>query len=347
MPIGKRANGSWRISFYREDGSRFEKTLPAVLTKREVETMEARYRLQERARPAREHRGPTLADLFVRYWHERGQHIASAASEKGYLDAWYARLGEDTDLADITSDQISAAVAFWRSTPEIPRGRKHPALAGPSTINHRIGCLQRAWRRASRVWGWRLAAIEWSEMKLDEPEPVHRDSPYQMLLAYFAALPPRSRWPSLWSFNSGLRRGGVLRITKADIDFEGRVVHTVSKGRAGGKPTPVPLTDALLAVLTAMGPLPEVGRIFPVTIHELRKDRQRARKLVGLRSLRFIDHRHDFAQGLEDRGLGDMITDALHHSDPKLRRRYSRVKLHRMRARMDGVPPNAPKPGAT
>lgn len=151
-----------------------------------------------------------------------------------------------------------------------------------------------------------------------------------------AALPPRSRWPSLWAFNCGLRRGGILRITKADIDFKERIVHTVSKGRAGGKPTPVPLTDALLAVLMAMGPLPEVGAIFQVTIHELRKDRQRARKAVGQTSLRFIDHRHDFAQGLEDRGLGDLITDALHHSDPKLKRRYSRVKLHKMGARMDG-----------
>lgn len=336
MPIGKRTNGSWRIHFYRDDGSRFEKTLPAALTKREVETLEARYRLQERGRPGRERRVATLSSLFARYWLEHGQHLASAKSEQAYLDAWSNRLGDETPLASISSDRVSAAIAFWRSTPEIPRGRKQAALVSPSTINHRIGCMQRAWRRAARIWGWPLATIEWGELKLDEPEPRHRDSPHDMMLAYFAALPPRSRWPSLWSFNCGLRRGGILRITKADIDFKERIVHTISKGRAGGKPTPVPLTDALLAVLTAMGPLPEVGAIFPVTIHELRKDRQRARKAAGLPSLRFIDHRHDFAQGLEDRGLGELITDALHHSDPKLKRRYSRVKLHKMRARMDG-----------
>lgn len=335
MPVTKRPNGSWRIRFYREDGSRFEKTLPAALTRREVETLEARYRLQERARPGAERRGPALSDLFARYWHEHGQHLASAISERAYLDAWANRLGDDTALADISSDKISAAVAFWRVTPEIPRGRKHPLLVSPSTINHRIGCLQRVWNRALKRWGWTLPTVHWSELKLDEPAPQDRSNVYEKLLAYFVALPPRSRWPSLWAFNSGLRRGGVLRITKADLDFPAGVGRTISKGRAGGKPTPFPLTDALLAVLTAMGPLPEVGSIFPVTIHELRKDRQRARRQVGLPSLRFIDHRHDFAQGLEDRGLGDLITDALHHSDPKLRRRYSHARLHDLRERMN------------
>lgn len=336
MPIGKRTNGSWRIKFYRADGSRFEKTLPAALTRREVETLEARYRLAERARPGAERRGPTVADLFARYWHDHGQHLASAASERAYLDAWANRLGDDTPIAKITADQISAAIAHWRATPEVSRGKIVPRRLTASAINHRISGLQRIWRRAVDLWGWDLVRVPWGRLKLDEPLPRDRSNSYGSLLAYFAALPPRSRWPSLMAFNTGLRRGGVLRITRADIDFAGMVIHTVSKGRAGGRPTPVPITEAVLAVLAAMGPLPEVGAIFPVTRNELRKDRVRARMEAGLPSLRFIDHRHDFAQGLEDRGLGDLISDALHHSDPKLRRRYSRARLHDIRSRLDG-----------
>lgn len=338
MPVSKRRNGSWLVSFYREDGSRFRKTLPEELTKRECETLEARYRLQERAAPDRERRAVTVSDLFARYWHEHGQHIASSATEKGYLDAWSNRLGDGTPLGSVGSDQISAAVAHWRSVPEVPKGRKVEILVRASTINHRLSCLQRVWNRAADVWNWTMPPVKWKRLRLHEPARAPRANDYELLLAYFEALPPRSRWPSLMAFHTGLRRGGVLRITRADLDYENLVIHTISKGRAGGKPTPVPMTQGVLAVLMAMGRLPEVGQIFTVTIHELRKDRQRTRKRaeVGLTRLRFHDHRHDFAQGLADRGLAGAIPDALHHSDPRVSRIYGKTGTAALRKLIDG-----------
>jgi integrase len=59
--------------------------------------------------------------------------------------------------------------------------------------------------------------------------------------------------------------------------------------------------------------------------------------LIGRPDLLFKDLRHSFAQALENAGAGDMITDALHHSDPRLRRRYAKAKIDRMRERLDGL----------
>jgi integrase len=59
--------------------------------------------------------------------------------------------------------------------------------------------------------------------------------------------------------------------------------------------------------------------------------------VIGRPDLLLKDLRHTFAQSLEDAGAGDMITDALHHSDPRLRRRYAKAKIERMRERLDSL----------
>jgi integrase len=69
----------------------------------------------------------------------------------------------------------------------------------------------------------------------------------------------------------------------------------------------------------------------------LRQDWEAARAAIGRPDLRLHDLRHTFAQRLEDAGAGDLITDALHHSDPRLRRRYSHVRLERLRERLDSL----------
>ena len=80
-----------------------------------------------------------------------------------------------------------------------------------------------------------------------------------------------------------------------------------------------------------------IGRLFPITKQLLRQDWEAARAAIGRPDLRLHDLRHTFAQRLEDAGAGDMISDALHHSDPKLRRRYSHVRLERLRERLDNL----------
>jgi integrase len=126
---------------------------------------------------------------------------------------------------------------------------------------------------------------------------------------------------------TGLRLGGAMTVTRASIDLVRSVIHATSKGRAGGKPTTVPITPPVAELLASIQPWPDLGCIFRVTSRQLREDRERARAAVGLPDFRTHDLRHAFAQMLEDAGEGQAISDALHHSNPHLRRRYAAARL--------------------
>lgn len=286
MPVKRRPErqkegepAPWLVSVhYKGRRDRFQ--VDGRLTKRQAESLEEEaYQRLVRAR-GRE-RGPaTVEDFLDGYWHEHGRHLASAPTEDGYLDRWAEALGPAKPILDVTAGDITRAIASWRTTD-----------LSPSTINHYIGCLQRAWRRGTDLHGWPLAPVPFARLKLDEPEQPDRSLTAAELARYLGHLPRRS----------------------------------------------LPITEPVLAVLTMMGALPEVGRIFAITVTQLRKDRERARKLAGLPDFRQHDLRHTFAQALEDAGVGDAITAALHHSDPRLRHRYSRARLHRTGAAIEAA----------
>ena len=66
-----------------------------------------------------------------------------------------------------------------------------------------------------------------------------------------------------------------------------------------------------------------------------RNDWEDARAKIGAPHIRLHDLRHTFAQRLEDAGAGDLITDLLHHTDPRLRRRYAEARMDRLRQTLD------------
>ena len=97
-----------------------------------------------------------------------------------------------------------------------------------------------------------------------------------------------------------------------------------------------PITRHVSWVLHRNGPR-DVGRLFAVTKQLLRQDWREAREAIGRPGLLFKDLRHSFAQHLEDAGEGDLITDALQDADPRLRRRYAKVQIERLRQRLDAL----------
>ena len=263
---------------------------------------------------------------MLAYWKEHGQFLAAAATEGSYQSAWLDSLGEGKRVAQIAERDVADTVRRWREAGKV----------GSITINHYLRLMQRIWNRAKLYEDCIVQPIDWKKFRLAEPEPVDRSLTAAEVRRYLDALPTRSIPITLWGWLTGLRLGALLRLQVSDLDWERGIVNATSKGRAGGKPTPVPMTQPLLAVMTKYPP-PAVGRIFAVTRDIVRNDREDARATAGLPGFRFHDLRHTFAQALEDEGYGDAITAALHHSDPKLRKRYSRARLQRTQAVIDAA----------
>lgn len=319
MPIRRRPNGSWLIDFIAADGARVRKTVAGSHSRAEVLSMERGLRAAPTAG-----RGPSspIADVIRRYWLEHGQHMASAGSERAYLDCWAAALGDARPVSEVTAGDIAAAIASWRGQ------------ISDSTVNRRRACLQRLWGRAEDIWGWQLQRIPWRRLRLAEPEPRDRSLSDETVERLLDALPERSRVLVEFLLATGLRRGAVLKLTRADVDMKAGVIRAISKGRAGGKVTPVPITTTVRSILRRLD-MPEVGSLFGITKQQLRKDWERARVASGIPGARLHDCRHTFAQRLEDAGLGDAIQAALHHSDPRLRLRYAHARPEMVRAAVE------------
>lgn len=342
MPVRPRkdsAPDAWWIDF-RVAGKRYRLTVRAA-NKRSAQVLEREAIRRAEAEQPRQRGAATVAEAFARYWQEHGRFLASSGSERGYLNRWADALSDGTPMTAVTAESIASVIAGWRSSPgtllDRHRQPKDRQRVKDSTINHRLLCLQRVWGRAEDLWGWRLARVPWRRLKLPEQSELpDRSIPRPVLRQLLRAINPRSRPIVMAARISGLRRGALLRLEVQDVDWHAEIVRAVSKGRAGGKLTPVPLTRAWRWVLRRNGPR-DVGKMFAVSKQLLRQDWQEARAAIGRPDLLFKDLRHSFAQALEDADAGDMITDALHHSDPRLRRRYAKAKIDRMRERLDRI----------
>jgi integrase len=343
MPVRRRTDRGpdvWLLDFYVAR-KRYRITRHAK-GRRVAEALERAERAKiEAAQPQRQRHRATVKDAFHRYWREHGRFLASSGSERGYLNRWADALGDEVPIASVTAETIAIVVAAWRLPPgkvldrhRMPKLREYVT---DSTINHRLLCLQRVWGRAEEIWGWQLPRVPWRRLKLGEPtELPDRSIPRHVVRLLLRTINPRSRPIVMAARISGLRRGALLRLEAKDIDWSEGIIRAISKGRAGGKLTPVPITRTWRWVLRRNAPV-EVGRLFRVSKQNLRDDWEEARAAIGRPDLQLKDLRHSFAQALEDAGAGDVITDALHHSDPRLRRRYAKVKIDRMRQTLDGL----------
>lgn len=231
----------------------------------------------------------------------------------------------------MTGSTIAAVVTDWRITPRLVSNHTRPIILSEGAINRRISMLQRAWNRARDLWGWPLAHIAWGRLKGTEAEPVDRSVEYERRAAFLDALPARSRFLFLMGFHTGLRKGALLSLTAESFDWTDGIIEAWSKGRGPrGKYTPVPITDAVCAVIQAYGRMPAAGPIFGVTEQQLRRDIDAAAAAVGYR-VTLHQTRHSFAQDLWDAGEEAAITDALHHSSPTTKKRYSHARIERLR----------------
>ena len=128
----------------------------------------------------------------------------------------------------------------------------------------------------------------------------------------FDVLPKRFRPIVQTALHTGLRKGELLRLTWADVDWHVGVL-TIHETKAGQRHR-VPMNSLVLGTLTEMRceTNPDPGdRVFPFETRHLGRVFQRAVQTAGLVPFRFHDLRHTFASRLAMRGENDRTIMAL------------------------------------
>jgi integrase len=164
--------------------------------------------------------------------------------------------------------------------------------------------------------------------------------------------PNRAPWRQIVEFarETGLRKGELGRLARADIDKESRTVYVVST-RARGmtkarKMRALPLSPRAIEILKELperkdglvfGPIPDARRAF-----------RRAAKSAGLERVWLHLFRHLFASRLDELGASRAeLREAGGWSSTRMVDRYTHARLGRLRTLIDGSQGYAPRTAPT
>ena len=152
----------------------------------------------------------------------------------------------------------------------------------------------------------------------------------------------------IMALNTGMRRGEILGLRWANIDFERKIIK-VDKTKSGDQRF-IEMNSTLLELLRRLRmanpgseyvfsnfrtrqPFVEVGKAF-----------RRACKVAGIAGVRFHDLRHTFASRLIEAGV-DIITvkELLGHSSVKITERYTHTRNELKRRAVEKLAPKSPE----
>jgi integrase len=182
------------------------------------------------------------------------------------------------------------------------------------TINHYFNTISKLFQMLSGEWDLEIVnpikGIRRMPPSQGRSKRVHRVIESTLLNACDALSYPLLKSIIEFAIQTGMRRGEIMGLSWGDLDLAERkaYLHTSKNG----EPRQVPLTQRALEVLKAL-PKDEAGIAFPMTLHDLRGQFNRARAYakerwieVGVNpfdDLRFHDLRHEALSRLSDLGL--------------------------------------------
>ena len=150
----------------------------------------------------------------------------------------------------------------------------------------------------------------------------------------------------LLSLNTGIRRGELVSLTWADVNFEGSSLTVNGQDAKSGQTRVIPLNDEALAVLRhwRMQSKKEVGYVFPGRsggpLVDVNKAWVAIRASAKISNFRWHDLRHSFASKLAMRGVDlNTIRELLGHASLAMTLRYAHLAPeHKMEAvsKLDG-----------
>ncbi len=344
----KRWRGRW-VADFTIGGKRIRRVSP-LQTKQGAQAYEAELRVALSTSTACSGPSPRLRDFAIRWLTERvlvHNKPSDRVRKESILRVHLLPALGSKRLDAITTHDLESYTA----------DKKQSGLA-PSTINGHLTVLSTLMRCAVE-WGLLDAVPKMHKLKVPPPEfDWLRPAEADRLLAVAAAEP---KWSALFTLalRAGLRRGELLALRWADIDFEAPAVdvrRSVYRGRLGStkgnRNRRLPLTADAVAALRrwrrrSLGPWVFPGPDGAVERSPNRVNRALSRLLgaAGLRLIRVHDLRHSFASHLVLRGVSlRVIQRLLGHASITTTERYAHVADESLIAAIATLGPSGQEP---
>jgi len=333
MGLVKR-NNTWWMSFTfqgqqvrRSTETSDKKLAEAILSKIRVQIVEGKYFEKPKEDPY------TFSQLMDRYLKE---HASRRAHYRRYVNmvANVKTFFGNPNLSQITPKTI---VAF--------KAKRYADGVMPATINRELAMLKKAFNLACREWEWAkdnpVCRVSMEKEQNSRDRWLTEQEEARLLMAAAAWLGE----VVTFAVHTGMRRGEILALTWAGVDFTRRTV-TVFKSKNGERRT-IPVNQTVLELLSQKY---EQGRglrgietrvVFcseagtELDGSNLRRGFTSALKAAQIEDLHFHDLRHTFATRLVQAGV-DLykVQRLLGHKSPSMTQRYAH---HYPESLRDGV----------
>jgi integrase len=312
----RRRGNTWQVQIRRQGSPLLTRTFrlkaEAELWARQREAEIDRGCLPVDTRVLRSH---TLASLLERY-----RRTVTPGKRGANREQYKLRVLLAHPMAQLSLDRLTPSeIATYRD--------QRLSLVKGDTVRRELAIVQHCLKLATVEWGIALPSNPVSQIKLPAPGRARdrRAAPAELERLLASAI-GRAPWLSAMirlAVQTGMRRGELLSMKWADVDFETRTVRLTRT--KNGHPRTVPLSFAALELLRDT---PGAGdMVFPITANAFRLAWERLKRRAGVNGLRFHDLRHEAVSRFFEKGLSMPEVAAISgHRDPRMLMRYTHPK---------------------
>lgn len=251
----------------------------------------------------------TVDAVFARYISAHASKLKWGAAVIDHLACSLTVIGGQRLFADIKTNDIALVLEAYERTE-----------VAPGTVNRRKDVLRGVWHMARDVWDMQVQNIKWSKLERDEPKERVRWLSDDETMALLRLLPRHIKIMFMWALCTGCRLNEQESLSWDRVNLDAATVEVLTKG---GGTRFVHLNAVALSILIELKKeRPDADFVFDST--NRRKHWEKARRVAGIKDIRWHDARHDFATKLGWSGATlQVVQHALGHSKITTTERYS------------------------
>ena len=269
--------------------------------------------------PHRKNNNTTFRAIADKFWEMRGQHLRSGS--------WRYML---TELVNNFGHMPVSKISKFDIETYYNKIR---ARASVSTANRHLTLIKSVFNKAISWEMFNGTNPATKIRKIKEPANRLRYLSQTEIRNILGACDARIRPLLAAALLTGMRRGELLALTWANIDFaQGIIYITQSKS---GKPREIPIVQNLRDILEGMGPQAPAAKVFDMPIITLRRYFDKALTAAGISGFHFHDLRHTFASHfIMKTGNLPALQKLLGHASPIMTQRYAHLSSGYLQAEM-------------